>query len=57
MAIVLLVVDVEGVVLLDLEEQQLECVYEAILNDAIANGQLSKDVKDELLRLLISPHK
>ncbi|CAF4754662.1 unnamed protein product [Rotaria sp. Silwood1] len=46
-----------GIVLLDLEEQKLECIYEAIINDAIANGQMNKDVKDELLRLLTSNHK
>ncbi|CAF2519471.1 unnamed protein product [Rotaria sp. Silwood2] len=44
------------IVLLDLEEQKLECIYEAIINDAIANGQMNKDVKDELLRLLTSAH-
>ncbi|CAF1285226.1 unnamed protein product [Adineta ricciae] len=46
-----------GIVLLDLEEQKLECIYEAILNDAIANGQMNKDVKDEILRRLTSVHK
>lgn len=46
-----------GSVLLDLEEEKIECIYEAILNDAIANGQMNKDVKDELLRLLTSPHQ
>ncbi|CAF1299871.1 unnamed protein product, partial [Rotaria sordida] len=46
-----------GIVLLDLEEEKLECIYEAIINDAIANGQMNKDVKDELLRLLTSNHK
>jgi hypothetical protein len=46
-----------GIVLLDLEEQKLECIYEAIINDAIANGQMNKDVKDELLRLLTSNHQ
>jgi hypothetical protein len=46
-----------GIVLLDLEEQKIECIYEAIINDAIANGQLNKDVKDELLRLLTSNHQ
>ena len=45
-----------GIVLLDLDEQKLECIYEAIINDAIANGQMNKDVKDELLRLLTSSH-
>jgi hypothetical protein len=39
---------------LDLDEQKLEGIYEAIMNDAIANGQMNKDVKDELLRLLTS---
>ncbi|UJR09022.1 hypothetical protein I4U23_013271 [Adineta vaga] len=46
-----------GIVLLDLEEEKLECIYEAILNDAIANGQMNKDVKDEILRRLTSVHK
>ena len=46
-----------GIVLLDLEEEKIECIYEAILNDAIANGQMNKDVKDELLRVLTSPHQ
>ncbi|CAF0992878.1 unnamed protein product, partial [Adineta ricciae] len=46
-----------GIVLLDLEEQKLESIYEAILNDAIANGQMNKDVKDEILRRLTSVHK
>ncbi|CAF1299740.1 unnamed protein product [Adineta steineri] len=46
-----------GIVLLDLEEQKLECIYEAIINDAIANGQMNKDVKDEILRCLTSIHK
>ncbi|CAF4451979.1 unnamed protein product, partial [Adineta steineri] len=45
------------IVLLDLEEQKLECIYEAIINDAIANGQMNKDVKDEILRCLTSIHK
>jgi hypothetical protein len=35
----------------------LDGIYEAILNDAIANGQMNKDVKDEILRLLISDHR
>ncbi len=46
-----------GTVLLDLDEQTLEGIYEAIINDAIANGQMNKDVKDEILRLLISDHR
>lgn len=46
-----------GIVLLDLEEQTLEGIYEAIINDAIANGQMNKDVKEELLRLLTSDHR
>jgi hypothetical protein len=46
-----------GTVLLDLDEQKLECIYEAMINDAIANGQMNKDVKDELLRLLTSNHQ
>ncbi len=46
-----------GIVLLDLDEQKLEHIYEAIINDAIATGQMNKDVKDELLRLLTSNHK
>ncbi|CAF4224466.1 unnamed protein product [Rotaria socialis] len=46
-----------GIVLLDLDEQKLERIYEAIINDAIATGQMNKDLKDELLRLLISNHK
>ncbi|CAM4764302.1 unnamed protein product [Rotaria magnacalcarata] len=46
-----------GIVLLDLDEQKLECIYEAIINDAIATGQMNKDLKDELLRVLISNHK
>lgn len=46
-----------GTVLLDLDEQTLDGIYEAIINDAIANGQMNKDVKDELLRILTSNHK
>jgi hypothetical protein len=46
-----------GIVLLDLDEEKLECIYEAIINDAIATGQMNKDAKDELLRLLTSNHK
>ncbi len=46
-----------GIVLLDLDEQTLEGIYEAIINDAIANGQMNKDVKDEILRILTSNHK
>ena len=46
-----------GIVLLDLDEQTLEGIYEAIINDAIATGQINKDVKDELLRLLTSDHR
>ena len=46
-----------GTVLLDLDEQNLEAIYAAIVNDAIANGQMNKDVKDELLRLLTSDHR
>ncbi|CAF0881089.1 unnamed protein product [Adineta steineri] len=46
-----------GTVLFDLDEQRLEGIYEAIINDAIANGQMNKDVKDELLRILTSNHK
>ena len=46
-----------GIVLLDLEEQTLEGIYEAIINDAIANGQMNKDVKEDLLRLLTSDHR
>jgi hypothetical protein len=46
-----------GIVLLDLDEQKLERIYEAIVNDAIANGQMTKDVKDEVLRLLTSNHR
>ena len=46
-----------GSVLLDLDEQTLEGIYEAIINDAIANGQMNKDVKDDLLRILTSNHK
>jgi len=46
-----------GIVLFDLEEQKIERIYEAIMDDAIANGQMNKDVKDEILRLLISSHK
>jgi len=46
-----------GIVLLDLDEQTLEGIFEAIINDAIANGQMNKDVKDELLRLLTCDHK
>lgn len=46
-----------GIVLLDLDEQKIEGIYEAIINDAIANGQMNKDVKDELLRLLSSNHQ
>lgn len=42
---------------MDLEEQTLEGIYEAIINDAIANGQMNKDMKEELLRLLISDHR
>jgi hypothetical protein len=43
--------------LLDLDEHALEGIYEAIINDAIANGQMNKDVKDEVTRLLLSDHK
>lgn len=46
-----------GIVLFDLDEQTLEGIYEAIMNDAIANGQMNKDGKDELLRLLTSDHR
>ena len=46
-----------GTVLFDLDEQTLEGIYDAILNDAIANGQMNKDGKDEVLRLLISDHQ
>jgi len=46
-----------GIVLLDLDEQKIEGIYEAIINDAIANGQMNKDVKDELFRLLTSNHQ
>lgn len=46
-----------GIVLLDLEEHRLASIYEAIINDAIANGHMNKDVKDEVLRLLNSDHK
>ena len=46
-----------GIVLLDLDEEKLNRIYEAIINDAIANGQMNKDVKDELFRLLTSNHK
>jgi hypothetical protein len=52
-----LFISTTGIVLLDLEEQKLEGIYEAIINDAIANGQMNKDVKDELLRLLTSNHQ
>jgi hypothetical protein len=48
---------ITGIVLFDLEEQKIERIYEAIMDDAIANGQMNKDVKDEILRLLISSHK
>ncbi len=51
------IIHILGIVLLDLDEQTLEGIYEAIINDAIANGQMNKDVKDELLRLLISDHR
>ena len=40
-----------------MDEQTLEGIYEAIINDAIANGQMNKDVKDELFRLLTSKHR
>ena len=43
--------------LFDLDEQTLEGIYEAIINDAVANGQMNKDGKDELLRLLTSDHR
>jgi len=43
--------------LLDLDEQTLEGIYEAITNDAIAIGQMNKDVKDEVLRILNSEHR
>ena len=46
-----------GIVLLDLDEQTLEGIYEAIINDAVANGQMNKDAKDELLRILTSEHR
>ncbi|CAF0993071.1 unnamed protein product [Adineta ricciae] len=46
-----------GIVLLDLDEQTLDGIYEAIINDAIANGQMNKDAKDEILRILTSNHK
>lgn len=46
-----------GTVLLDLEEEKIDCIYDAILNDAVANGQMNKDVKDEILRILTSPHQ
>ncbi len=52
-----LIVFTTGIVLFDLEEQKIERIYEAIMDDAIANGQMNKDVKDEILRLLISSHK
>jgi hypothetical protein len=46
-----------GTVLFDLDEQTPEGIYEAIINDAVANGQMNKDAKDELLRLLTSDHR
>ncbi|CAF4491215.1 unnamed protein product, partial [Didymodactylos carnosus] len=38
-------------------EQDIECIYDSIINDAIENGQLNKDVKDELHKALIVDHK
>ena len=46
-----------GTVLLDLDGETLEGIYESIMNDAIANGQMNKDVKDESLRILTSNHR
>lgn len=46
-----------GSVLFDLDEQTLGGIYDAILNDAVANGQMNKDSKDEVLRLLTSDHR
>ncbi|CAF3766130.1 unnamed protein product [Rotaria socialis] len=46
-----------GIVLLDLEEQTLEGIYDGVINDAIAMGQMNKDLKDELLRILTSDHR
>ncbi|CAF3678254.1 unnamed protein product [Rotaria sordida] len=46
-----------GIVLLDLEEETLEGIYDGIINDAIAMGQMNKDHKDELLRILTCDHR
>ncbi|CAF3419168.1 unnamed protein product [Rotaria sp. Silwood1] len=46
-----------GIVLLDLDEDTLEGIYDSILNDAIAMGKKIKDIKDELLRNLTSDHR
>lgn len=46
-----------GIALFDLDEQTLEGIYEAIVNDGIANGQMNKDAKEEVLRLLNSDHR